>query len=457
MNCVHVLVLLIPFTMGDHTKVTDFLNKQIESGEGAYNKGKGVLVRTPDFFSGGQKIVVPATFWVNDIIAPSQLYPAGNPWCPKGNSDGFFNLNWQKCTPTPEGPWHYATVAALISGDFMNTFFRDFDNIQSSHWGWGVFYPTDANAADKRCKYDPGHGWNCPGGWVSSQGQYYPNSQQKGAGSFAMGNPDAGLGGGGAGCHFDTSVNAIDQANAYTQDGQNLVQDKNCQCNYYFKQDWDGWVKNWISNNQQLPQFSDRNWLGSTGNKAPSWAIDTASCWVNNPRDMISMQNAIYRARHQWNNGRVPETDLDGRTYWGWNEIPVTRVAVDAPSSWTAVIVKLPAEVCGKEMMLGGSSDSISCLNQAAKQQLEKDLDTWVSKGKLLLGQSNINKHPGSSLFLVREFQVEAHKYHREFFCESWTTPNNKYTIKSLPKTDTDDGACYLDSVQPDSQQTVIV
>jgi hypothetical protein len=454
---VHVMALLIPSMMGDHTSVTLDLNKQIESGDGAYNKGKGVLVRTPDFFNGGQNLVVPATFWVNDIITPSQLYPEGNPWCPKGNSDGFFNLNWQKCTPTPEGPWHYATVAAVVSGGSMNTFFRDFDNIQSPHWGWGVFYATDANAADSRCKYDPEHGYNCPGGWVSSQGKYDQDSRQQGAGFFPMGNPDAGLGGGGAGCHFDKTAHAIDQANAFTQNGQNLIQDKNCQCNYHFNKDWDGWVKNWILNNKQSPSFPGRDWLGSTGKKAPSWAIDTAACWVNNPRDMISMQNAIYRARHDWNNGRVPETDLDGRAYWGWNEIPVTRVAVDAPSSWTAVMIKLPADVCGMGMIFGGNQDSISCLNQTPQQQLEKDLDSWVSQGKLLLGQNNLKKRPGSYIVLVREFLVGAQKYHREFFCESWTTPSKKYMIKSIPKTDTDDGACYLESAQLNTQPTVIV
>merc|ERR1719359_1062826 len=89
----------------DQTSMTNFLNGEIESGGGAYNKGKGILVRTPDFFTGGGTTVVPASFWVNDIVAVSQLYPQGNPWCPHGKSDGFEKLDWATCQrDTDKGP-----------------------------------------------------------------------------------------------------------------------------------------------------------------------------------------------------------------------------------------------------------------------------------------------------------------------------------------------------------------
>jgi hypothetical protein len=453
MKCALLLTLVVPLVLGDQTGMTQDLNKQIESGSGAYNKGKGILVRTPDFFNGGKNVVVPATFWVNDIITPSQAYPEGNPWCPHGDSDGFFSAKWQKCLPR-EGPWGFATVAAVISGnDIMNRFFRDFEHIQDPTWGWGVFYATDANAADQRCKRE-GDGWNCPGGRIDSTGKFHENPSQQGAGFFPMGNPAAGLGGGGAGCHFDKNAQAIDQADAFTtlpgfNGTQNLVEDADCQCNYAFNQDWSGWVWSWIENNQPKPAFQNRNWLGKSGKKAPTWAIDAAICWVNNPKDMISMQNAIYRARHQWNNGLIPVTNLDGREYWGWNEVPVTKVVVDDPASWTAVMIKLPTDC----YLQNGGSNNLDCLSTLAKQQLEKDLDSFVSKGKLLLGKANLNKRPGSNIVLVRELQARPGEYERQFFCQAWTSNSSKFVIKFDAVNNTDTGACFLDT----APSTIIV
>jgi hypothetical protein len=74
----------------DQTSVTRSLNAQIKAGASIYKGGKGIIVRTPDFFSGSKYKVVPGSFWVNDIIVPNTLYPTGNPWCPHpSNSDGF--------------------------------------------------------------------------------------------------------------------------------------------------------------------------------------------------------------------------------------------------------------------------------------------------------------------------------------------------------------------------------
>ena len=64
----------------------------------------------------------------------------------------------------------------------MATLYPDFDNVQSDDWGWGVFYATDSNSADKRCRYleDPGNGYgpiyDCPEGMsVSLDGSIYYN------------------------------------------------------------------------------------------------------------------------------------------------------------------------------------------------------------------------------------------------------------------------------------------
>ena len=68
---------------------------------------------------------------------------------------------------------------------------------------------------------------------------------------------------------------------------------------------------------------------------APSWAVDVAACWVNNIRDMINLQNAIYFTRDFWNNNLAPYRDLNDDSgftegiYWGWNEVPGTHVSVN--------------------------------------------------------------------------------------------------------------------------------
>jgi len=114
-------------------------------------------------------------------------------------------------------------------------------------------------------------------------------------------------------------------------------------------QNWSAWVDNWIDHNEQRPGFEWRKWLHGHG-KAPSWALASTICWVNNVRDMISMQNAIYDARGRWNNHKAPLADTTAdadRRYWGWNEVPVTRTFVDEAKNWDAVMIKLPAQLCG--------------------------------------------------------------------------------------------------------------
>merc|ERR1719411_598532 len=103
-----------------------------------------------------------------------------------------------------DGPWNYATTAYIIaSEEGMSKVFREFDKIQSGNWGWGVFYPTDANAVDGRCRYKPDYkGYDCPGGWLPWKGKFAPDNIHKGSGGYAAGNPDVNDNwGGGTGCH----------------------------------------------------------------------------------------------------------------------------------------------------------------------------------------------------------------------------------------------------------------
>lgn len=443
LQCSIGLLCITPsLSQNGDTSVITSLNSQIAEGHrGVFTGGKGVLVRTPDFFSGGSNVVVPASFWVNDIKAASQAYPSGNPWCPHGHDDGFENIDFMKCD-RKEGPWSYATMSAVIGVDGMYQLMSDFDNIQSKTWGWGVFYATDANAGDQRCRYNGDtsqgdKGWDCPGYWIGDDGTSYPNPAKKGAGMFAPGNPYAGGGGGGAGCHFQQSSGKIDQTDATDKHGQNLVQDSDCQCNYFFNKDWNGWVDNWIQHTKQKAGFEGRSWLGGGHGKAPAWAVDVAACWVSNPRDMIGIQNALWSKRGSWLNFKAPYDNSDHTQYWGWNEVPVSMKIADDPKWWDAVMIKLPANLV-----------SIGQLGGGQQQQLEKDLDSWVAKKHIIPGATQCSKRPGSYMVVVRETKKGGHDsshYVRTFYCEAWTSPGKKYQLVYHAPAGKDGGACFID------------
>jgi len=180
---------------------------------------------------------------------------------------------------------------------------------------------------------------------------------------------------------------------------------------------------------------------------------------MNNPRDMIELQNEIFWASPSWNNRLSPRMDETSnrpeemRKYWGWNEVPVSRQVVDDYSNWDAVIVKLPAAVCDQHSDLG-MTDSPSCLGFQAQWQLEKDLDDFVQQGKLVPGLEHMGERPGSYVLFVREYGekysnngAEGVNWQRFFFCESWTSPNNKYQIvyTDMESDPHGNGGCYID------------
>ena len=391
-----------PASRHGETAVTKALNSAIKGSNypDVYKAGKGIIVRNPfdGFEDDTTKKVVPSTFWVNDIFSPSQLYPGsgggnGNPWCPTSTTS---------CPQDPDtgddGPFNTIQMGYVIN-THMDKLFLNWDRAQSGI-GLGVFYATDANSADIRCSYSAQyHGYDCPGGWMDARtGRWLPNSQKKGAGFFN-----------GAGCHFN-HYNAIDQTNAIAQ-GVNLVGSYTCECNYAFKPDWGKWVDHWT-------QYSHLAW---SGGKGASWEADLAACWMNNPIDMIKLQNQLYWKRRDWNNQQVPQVTYKqndaaaNRPYWGWNEVPVDRVNVSNPSNWDAVMIKLPAAVCGGN----GENDLLSCVPRPYQVLFEKQLDQWSKKGY------NLNHE----IVIAREYMDNNTNYLRQFFCEEWKSPNNRYTI----------------------------
>jgi hypothetical protein len=252
------------------------------------------------------------------------------------------------------------------------------------------------------------------------------DSSKRGAGYYPAGNPDAvsGKGGGGTGCHFDWNnpSQGVDQTDAYDASGVNIVQDANCQCNYAKKgNNWQDWVDQWLQHAQPKPNEQWQYWFG--GGQAPSYALDFAACWMNNPKDMIELQNALWFNREKWSNQQIPSSSWNDhdpasqRVYWGWNEVPVDRSVMDDNQNWDAIFIKLPAAI-----------PSSSQLNNGASWQLEDTLDDFVKNGLLTPGKQHATQHPGAAVVFLRE-DLDGGSWKRTFFCENWKGPQGKWEV----------------------------
>jgi len=417
-----IIVVALPWMARaeDQTSVTDQLNNMIAtSGDGqVYTGGKGVVVRNPfdDYQDDTTKSVVPATFWVNDIVVPSQIYP---------------DIEWGE---QPKEAAYRASVAFVI-GNHLGELLRDIDNVQSDDWGYGVFYATDSNAADSRCRYmEEDWGWDCPLAWINRDNGLAMDKDDPsgtvhyGTGWYAWGNPYAEGGGGGTGPHFEKrgcdgsgGLCGMDQENAFDANGVGLAEDYDSQCNYALNGNyWADWVDHWLANQPGMA------------------SVDQVGCWVNNIRDLIMMQNQMFW-RYAWS--VIPGTPPV--EYWGWNEIPFDRNTLGNTDLWDAVMIHLPAEICGP----GGDNDYADCLAPDAQVKLETTLQKWVDAGYLIPGMENVANRPGSYVVFAREFWDDDGTDHgnwfRFFFCNYWKSPNGIFEIVSYAWGG-DDGACVI-------------
>jgi len=355
------------------------------------------------------------TFWSNDIFAPTQAYPSGLPW----EDDSFSN----------------AVVGPVIYGHGMNKMFEHFHAIQKTDWDKGVFYAHDANVDDKRCHYiEEYKSYDCPLWWVDENGQASYAPDKRGAGQYK-----------GQGCHFngDKDKDFIDQTDAYAGNS-NLVQDYNCQCNYAAFKDgtansWSSWVDQWVQYATQKPQADPNEYWWFANGLAPQWGADYAMCWVNNPRDMILLQNHLYWKRADWLSNVKPDINVQDSSdirYWGWNEIPVEASVPNDVKSWDAMAIKLPA-----------GFNSPSELGGPAVLDLEKQLQRYLDSVPALMkvGKQYLGKRPGSGVIFVKEYQDNSGNWQKYAFCEDWE--GSKYKVVYRPKSIIHvHGACYLEA-----------
>jgi len=252
----------------------------------------------------------------------------------------------------------------------------------------------------------------------------------------------------------------IDQTDAINSFGDNLVEDQHCQCNgKAFHQDWDEWVVTWIQNAKSKPEFQYQGWFGK--GKSPAWGADIAICWMSNPRDMINLQNALWFRRFDWHNQKSPASNWQGtkspgsdRSYWGWNEVPVDRALMNDPGNWDAIVIKLPASLCGH---VGSNDDTVGCLTNGAHVQLEDDLQKYINAGYLVPGADKYGSKPGSSVVFVREVMDVNGNYQKEFYCEAYTTARKWYDIIFVSDKGPSakyTGSCYI---QDHAGSTIVV
>ena len=169
----------------------------------------------------------------------------------------------------------------------------------------------------------------------------------QGAGYYPAGNPDTNpAAGGGSGCHFaEYDPPGIDQTDAANASHVDIVKGRNCQCNDALSGNtWGDWVSHWISFTKprrvdpsaassarthfqgsasaarsaptsvlcfqscptrervrrstrclfNRPDYKWMGWFKGGKLKAPSFALSFAACWLDNLRDTINLQNAIW-------------------------------------------------------------------------------------------------------------------------------------------------------------------
>lgn len=378
-----------------------------------FRGGQGVVVRNlHDYLVNEENCkVVPGSFWHNDIWPPNQIYPAANIW------DGDENGNWLA-----------PTLAVAIGSEHFGNLFTT-TNIQDVSVTNGVWYAHDSNCCDKRALWSEDHkGYDAPHAWIDCN-QASPIAKslpdKYGSGSFEAGNPFAGFGGGGTGVHtkynYDegaSQTNYIEQIDGKTViPNRDLLSDYTCQIKYEY---WnnvspeeydavDGWM-DWIQHfaNDANACFDEN---GKKRYDGQSWTANLAMGWLDHPRKMITLQNALWKYRDIWCTGIVPPDSRHPKQYWGWNEIPFSKEQINKPDNWSCFIIVLPPEI--KYLF-----DALK--NDTAKLNLIAQLDYYA---KTFAFYPN-----SSSIVLVRQIPNENAKgyppglvWMREFFAEDVT------------------------------------
>lgn len=398
--------------------------------DGIFTGGRGVVVRNlNDYLKARDPLVVPGSFWHNDIYPPNQIYPPIN--ITLGN--------------TSDNLWNTPTLAVAIGSDNHSALF-DTNNIQDAEWDHGVWYAHDSNCCDKRALWvEEYKGYDAPCAWVDCrlETNITYNEDKYGSGHYSAGNPSSPppskvlpeTRGGGTGVHmvydyYDAKAartnwpNQID-GKLYDKD-KGLVSTHECEIK---TEDWgiskitydtiDAW-KCWIehfANDAKLYLKEDKKTPFYNGE---SWTANQAIGWLDHPRKMITLQNALWRYRDIWCTSNEPYEHRSDHYYWGWNEIPFKKDSIDKSYNWTCFIIVLPPCEDNFEITLAVWLQKYN----EVKQGLIKQLETYKDHYDLFPGISQIA--------LVRQIPNQKAKdkglvdvWMREFFVENLSIDEN--------------------------------
>ncbi len=372
----------------------------------------GVIIRNwDDGIDPGHKISI-ATMWQRNITAANQCYPFLR------NGLDCFNDDWGGADGTA---WQVPTLVAVYANVLDNGFFPiangypkeyyyhmyDIDTkTNETIYGCGVFYPHDGNS-DKRSV--PQFNWTQGGDGLWTAGPCPPAEFKDSSMDLNMGNPLTGGpdNGGGTGLHAD------DHFQEFTKEYKFL--DQNSYLGYFWginydlkgDHDWDNYVDQFITAANKF------DWKGEDSCAHWDFKADTIG-WVNNPHDMIAIQNRLWERRAEWS--RNP----DVKTYWGWNEVPIVSAIANDPNYVDALIFVLPPD-------FNTTEELFKCTNE---DQIKKHMITQIDfyRDKKCFDQKPM-------LFAKCVKRENSSDYFMYIFTEKLDL-EKKYEI-------TDDGWCY--------------
>ena len=383
--------------------------------------GQGVVVRNIDDGLETDTLVVPGTFWHDDIYPPNQIYPWGT-----NIFDG-------------SGAWFTPTLAVAIGPEhfYGNNGIFNSPDLQAADWYDGVWYAHDSNSCDQRARYikwTDGTGdheqYDCPGAMVNLTKEtpgnpytFHPDSHYRGSGYAPAGNPDCGYGGGGTGMHVRWNNQQVKDGNRqidYQINGfkEDPLLPRFLFAGYSCQIDYSAW------NSSTSGKMGDsvegwRPWIqrfreGAEALQKPvcAWAADLAIGWMNNPRPMITLQNALWVYREEWcdSSSDQPSNPNSFGHYWGWNEIPFDRDKITNKDNCTCYIIVLPPTIDQPDITL----KKWLTTNPGCEKGLIEQFDNYENN-------THINFQSGvSQVLVVKQIPYDSespHKVWRRWFC----------------------------------------
>lgn len=308
------------------------------------------------------------TMWQSCIISPNQAYPYTR------NNIDIHKDEWGGGSAGTS--WMVPVLLAAYGKACAETnlLFNDYYGMYSDTWGWGIFYPHDANS-DKRGIPQLKDWTKHADGWfadVQKPVQYDDGKSIDDPHSLVLdpGNPFAygPSSSGGAGRHKNTDFQDF-LLNGSTEFLRQDYTGYFWEANYDLKGKDGGWtpyIEAFVQRSQEFgplyPGFSTNQQLKAD-----------ASPWVNNPGDMISLQNALYYRYPDWCDCK------DNRTYWGWNELPLQKNLLDDAAHVDAMIFNLPSEFLGFEELLNSCTDDNQ--RQKIKDGMNEQINEYKTRG----------------------------------------------------------------------------